>query len=249
MQITTDGMVIRERPHGEGDKVVTLLTRQRGVITAYAKNATKPKSRLANATELLCYSRFVLFENRNGYIVDHADVEKLFFGIRQDMEKLALASYFCELLCQLMPEEHNTDEFLRLALNSLHLLESDKRSQSFLKPVFELRLLTMAGYMPDLVGCGECGCYEAQAWHFYPRTGGLLCQACAGHAPPPDGVALGPGVLAAMRHIIYAEFVKLFSFTLGKEALQRLGSLSEQYLLQQTETNFSTLQFYHSLFG
>ena len=177
MQITTTGIVLREREHDD-DRILTILTADRGVITAYARGAKKLRGRLLSGTELLCCSRFVLFQYRDRYQVDSAETEQNFFGLRSDVEKLSLAVYLAQLCAQVAPAEEEAGEFLRLILNSLYLLEKDKRPQRLVKAVFELRLLAMAGYMPDLVGCKVCGCYEAESMYFLPLTGDLMFVPC-----------------------------------------------------------------------
>ena len=166
MHITTDGIVLRERAIDEFDCVLTLLTRERGIISADARGAKKPRGTLRVPAELLSYSCFVLFSNRERYSVDKADLDTVFMGVRGDVEKLSLASYFCELTAQAAPREENADGYLRLLLNTLYLLDTGKRACGFLKPVYELRLLTMAGFMPNLVACAGCGCYEAEEMFF-----------------------------------------------------------------------------------
>lgn len=85
MQITTTGIVLREREHDD-DRILTILTADRGVITAYARGAKKLRGRLLSGTELLCCSRFVLFQYRDRYQVDSAETEQNFFGLRSDVE-------------------------------------------------------------------------------------------------------------------------------------------------------------------
>ena len=83
---------------GDEDKLLTILTEDRGVIFAYARGARRFKNRLAPSTGLLCYSSMVLFWNRDRYSLDYADSIEQFFELRQSVEKLALASYFAEVL-------------------------------------------------------------------------------------------------------------------------------------------------------
>ena len=137
MQITTTGIVLREREHDD-DRILTILTAERGVITAYARGAKKLRGRLLSGTELLCCSRFVLFQYRDRYQVDAAETEQNFFGLRGDVEKLSLAVYLAQLCAQVAPAEEEAGEFLRLMLNSLYLLEKDKRSQRLIKAVFAI---------------------------------------------------------------------------------------------------------------
>ena len=56
-----------------------------------------------------------------------------------------------------------------------------------------------------------------------------------------------PGVLAAMRYVVYCEPKRLFSFALPQEALEGLGGITEGFLMTQLERSFYTLDFYKSL--
>ena len=114
MQTVTDALVLRERKLDEQDRLLTLLSADRGIITAYAKGAGRMKGSMAGATELLCYSHFVLFQNRERCFADKAEANTLFFGIRGDLEKLTLATYFAQLCCELIPENEPAVEELRL---------------------------------------------------------------------------------------------------------------------------------------
>ncbi|MDR2932219.1 MAG: DNA repair protein RecO, partial [Oscillospiraceae bacterium] len=123
MKLSTDAIVLRDYKIEE-DRILTLLTRKYGVITAYANGANRMRSRLAGSTELLCYSDFVLFKNRERYSVDGADLIRSFFGLRADIEALALASYFAELVAELATHSEDAENYLKLVLNTLHFLEN-----------------------------------------------------------------------------------------------------------------------------
>lgn len=246
MQTTTDGVVLSDYKI-EDDRLLCILTREQGVITAYANGANRLKGRLAASTELLCYSRFVIFSARGRNVVDSADMNHIFFGIRGDLEKLALASYFAELSKELSPQKENADAQLKLLLNCLHFIENGKRDSRMLKAIIELRLLTLAGYMPQLVACRECGEYEHDEMLFFPLHGDILCGDCAGEEDKHAGVYISKGILAAMRHIIYAPLEKLFSFSLSEQGLGILASVSEKFLTVQIEKVLPTLEFLKSL--
>lgn len=247
MNISTRGIVLKDYKL-EDDRILTLLTEKLGIIAAYANGANRVRSRLAGSTELLCYSDIVLFKGKGGrYSVDSADLIRSFFGVRQDIEALALASYFSELTDTLATHAGDAATYLSLLLNTLHFLENGKRSHSLLKPLFELRMLTLSGYMPDLVACGECAAFEPEGMLFYPQNGGLLCGKCSTNATVAGGILLPQGILAAMRHIVYCEPAKLFSFTLSDTGAKELDSITEQYLKYQLERTFDTLEFYRSI--
>ena len=76
-------------------------------------------------------------------------------------------------------------------LNAFYYLAHGKRPQKQIKAVVEMRMLSMAGYMPDLVGCRECGSYESPEMLFLPKSGGIVCSACG----RPEG-GNGPAAFA-----------------------------------------------------
>lgn len=246
MQLTTDGIILSDYKTND-DRILTILTRDHGVITAFANGANKLSAKLSATTELLCYSRLVIFSNRGRNVVDSADSLNIFFKIRSDLEKLSLASYFAELSKELAPKNEPADMQLRVLLNCLSFIENEKRDSRLLKALLELRLLTLAGYMPQLVGCRECGSFDADKMLFFPLHGELLCGDCATEEDKHQGIYISPGVLAAMRHIIYAPPEKLFSFTLSTQGLDLLAHISEKYLKAQLERTLPTLEFWKSL--
>ncbi|MFT8889303.1 MAG: DNA repair protein RecO [Ethanoligenens sp.] len=248
-QSVTDGLVIRDFNVGEADRFLTLLTRKFGVIRANARGARRMKSGVSTGTQLLCHADFTLFKGREKYSIDEATPLTLFMGVRSDLEKLALAQYFCELEDFLAPKEEEASLFLRLILNALALLEAGKRPAVQIKAAFEMRLLSLSGYMPDLVACSDCGIYEADEVTLLLQSGVFLCAGCAirDQTPPNARAQLSRGALAAMRHTVYADFSRLFSFSLPEHTLTQFATASERYLLATLERSFNTLEFYHSL--
>jgi DNA repair protein RecO (recombination protein O) len=227
----------------DDDRVLTILTETDGVLTAFANHARRPRSALAPSTELLCYSHFELFRSRDRNVVDKADLIHGFFPLRTRVEDLALACYFAQLMGELAPKGEAAGNYINLMLACLHYLESGKRPALQLKAILELRLLTLAGYMPDLVECANCGAFES-GMHF-SREGQLFCADCA--KTQPELIPLGDGVLAAMRHILYAEEKKLFAFTISEPGLKSLGNIVEGYLIHQLERTLPTLEYYRSI--
>ena len=246
MHLTTNGIVLSTQKTGD-DRILTMLTADFGVLTAYANGANRIRTRLNASTELLSYSSFVIFKSRGRSVVNSADSLHIFFKIREDIEKLALASYFAELVKELSPAKEKAKAQLSLFLNSLSFLESGKRDQRLLKSLMELRFLTLAGYMPSLVACRECACFEADEMWFSPLNGDLICGGCLKEEDKHTGVYISAGVLAAMRHIIYSPPEKLFSFSLSSEGLDMLAAVSERFFKVQLEKTLPTLEFYQSV--
>lgn len=244
MHMSTDAVVVGKTEYGEGDFMLRLLSREAGYITAVFKRAKSGKKagHTAAAAELLAYSHFTLYRGKGElFVVDSAQVEELFFPLRSDIEALSAGLYFAELMRTVTPAEERADDFLRLLLNSLHLLCKGKPTRQ-VEAVFTLRLLLLAGYMPDIVCCQQCGTYEGDAMFFSLVQGNLWCASCAG-ASAAAMLPVGRSVLHAMRHILYSPFEKSFAFALSPQGLSALCEVCERYAMAQLDRGFETLDF------
>lgn len=247
MKISTDGLIIKQQNIGEQDKLVTVLTRDLGVVRAFVRGAKNIKSPKSAATGLLCYSHLSVYQSKDRYIIDEATVNEMFFDLRKDVERVALAQYFCELAACICPQEQEAGKQLSLILNALFLLSQGKKSPLILKPCVEMRLASLAGYMPDLVMCPECGEFESEEMYFILSDGSIRCRDCFMKAPRNTSVAIDRGVLSALRHTVYAEDKKLFSFSLSDKGLEKLNYITESYVCRVLERDFQTLHFYKTI--
>ena len=243
MKLTTEAIVIRVNNNiGEADRFVTALTRDCGVIHASVRGARRLNSQSGSATQLLCHCRLSLFKGRDKYIIDEAQPLQVFFEVREDLRRLSLAQYFCELAGVLAPREEAAEDTFRLLLGALRYLAAGTRPPELIKAAVELRLLCQSGYAPALTACTGCG-EVTPAW-FSVTQGILLCDGCKGTVP---AVPVSAGVLAALRHCCYGPLSKCFSFSLSEEGLAAFADLSERFLLAQTDRGYNTLEFYHTV--
>lgn len=244
MQIKTRGIVLKQRNLGENDRVITILSDTLGLIEAIARDVKSARSVLAGAVQILGYNDFCLFKGRGGYIVDSAESVASFYDLRLDVEKLSLAGYFCELTSQLCStDDQHAPQFLKLILNTLHFLQEGTREAALLKCLFELRAMSIAGFMPNLICCSVCAEYEHEHMIFLPLEGILVCASCykGGDTARFD---LTPDVLAAMRFIVFSEFNRLFLFRVTGDSLTLLGEITESYTAIHTEGSFKSLEMY-----
>ena len=158
--------------------------------------------------------------------------------------------YFGELI-RLSVREHQTPEencfVMRLMLNTLHYLESGQRSEALLKPIFELRLMTELGMMPDLLMCRGCGVFLPKRLYFSVEKGCFFCTGCGAPDSPQEPLLLRAPVLQAMRHILFADYDRLFHFQLGAENLQMLGICTERFVQYHLSLKPKALTFYRSI--
>ena len=244
MTLMTDGIIIREQNVGEQDRLVTLLTREKGVIRAFVNGARNPKNKNVSATDLLCYSDFSFEKGRQDtYIIKEASAKQVFFELRSDIAGLALAQYFAELARDFSPKEERSDEFLSLLLNALHLICKGKKNLQLIKAVTELRFASIAGFMPDIVACSVCG-KEGTQMYFSLSASSLYCESCV---KAPDAKIISPGVLNAMRHTVLCSPEKIFSFSVSDDSLEKLNALTEKYVKNITFSKYKTLDFYKTM--
>ena len=96
-RFTTEALVIKEMSVGENDRLVTLFTKDYGIIRAFAAGAKSIKSKKGTATSLLTYSSFTILKKKDTYKIYEATPIRLFFRTGSEIEELALAQFFCEL--------------------------------------------------------------------------------------------------------------------------------------------------------
>ena len=195
MRLTTQGIVLRETNYKESDKILTVLTRDWGKRAVKARGCRRKNSKLTAASQLLVYSELTLSERGEFTTLTEADPLEQFWSVRQDLETLALASYFAEVAEASAQEGETCPELLSLLLNCLYALDTLKKPRALVKAVFELRLLCLTGYEP-LLDAWRAGAPPGPA---APLPGGALLRRLPGaaggrgvHAPVPGGPGGGP---------------------------------------------------------
>ena len=247
MHTTTKALVLRTVDYKESDKILTLFTQDQGKLTASARGCRKKGSAIAAGCQLLAWSEMVLYDYQGRWAVKEAAAERLFQGVRDDIERLALGCYFAEVTELLAVEGEENPELLSLILNSLHALDKlpDKPLPQ-VKAAFEWKAMALAGYEPLIDGCDVCGASPPKEPRFHLREGVLHCAGCRDGVGEGISMPLSPQALAALDHIVHGDPKRLFSFRLEGEDLKQLAA-AETYLCTQLERGFSTLDYYKSL--
>lgn len=245
MELVTDGLVLREVKVGEADKILIILSPQLGIISASARGSRRLKSKLFSGCGLFCYSEFTLTSGRNSWFVQQATVKKVFHGIGASVGGMALAAYLAELTSFLPITDQEGPRQLRLLLNCFYLISEQKKPLWQIKGVYELRTMTLNGYMPQLLCCRDCHAYEGDGFLLEYQGGALLCRdCCARENKTPN---LDAGSLMAVRYVCLVEDEKIFSFDLNEKSIPLFSRVAEEYTLYQMERPVKSLGFYHSV--
>lgn len=239
------GLVLRSVDTKESDKILTVLTAGMGKLPVVAKGARSRRSKVTAATQLLAYSELVLSESHGWQYLNEASTIELFDGVRQDVELLSLASYFAELTESVAYEESESGAILSHLLNALYALGTLHRPQGLVKAAFEMKLMALIGFEPLLEGCAYCGARQPAEPVLDIQGGVLRCRSCG--VGGGRYAVLTPGALEAMRHVLYGDPRRLYSFTLEPEDQRRLSQAAESYVNAMLERGFHTLDFYKGL--
>lgn len=229
------GIVLKSREYGEGGRLVTLLLPAAGQVTAVAKGANKPKSRLRPVVQPLTYASFFLYRGESLDILIQGEVIESFLYLRQDLERLSWAQYLAEVTAAFMPEREANQELFDNLLLALRLLPDHEVR---LTGIYILtRVLRLAGYQPRLNRC-LCGQAPGSEMFFGFRTGGLLCPTC--RSRDPSAVPLSAPAVAAWRYLAQstpASFVRLKS---SSRVLAELGEVLEKNLVYHAGQPFKS---------
>ncbi len=252
--INIKGLVIAERDVGEAAKSVTLLTGIMGCIEVYVRGGKKSK-KSASSTQLFCYSEYSIEDKRDAkgnvhYYYNSSEPIKLFYNIRLDAKKTALACYFAELLLFSNTYGDGLDEVMRLTLNTLYLLDKDIENTAELerlKSVFEFRLLCETGYRPALIGCHVCYKHLCPEMHFNMKTGQLTCPEHLDGEDALYDIVFDEVQLFAVRYIALVDQKQLFGFKISERYLKWLSGFTERFVEYHYGKRFDTLKFYKQL--
>lgn len=245
MYLTVRGLVLRVTTYNDTDALLTLLTENHGKLTVKARGIRKKNSPLIAPCQLLALGEFTLFEYKGMYTINEARSVELFQGLRRDLQKLSLATYFAQVAEVICQEDIPNPELQSLVLNCLYALCNLNLSEKHIKAVFELRAACLAGYTPDLSGCYKCG--NTQADRLDISEGTLECSMCRSHNDTGIHMPVSAGALESMRYICSCDSQKIFSFRAGEDTIENFSQIAESYLSAQLERGFSTLDFYKSL--
>mgnify|MGYP000126760732 CR=1 FL=1 len=201
-----EGIVLKTRELGEADKIVTLYCRDQGKVRAVARGSRRPRNRLSSGTQLFTYGEFLLSEGKNLDAISQAEIRESFRGLREDLARMAYASYVMELTGEMVEAKEPNEPLFLLLLGVLHLLgEDDPGNHETIVRFFELKLLTLLGYRPHLRNCVSCSNPEVS--FFSPALGGMVCRRCREQVPgATEVVKVAPGTVQAMRKLDESRF-------------------------------------------
>lgn len=197
------GIVLRSYPFGEADRVVVLLSPNRGKVRAVAKGVRRTKSRFGGRMETFNHVDLVLYEGRNLATVTQAAVIQPFAELRSDLDRVLMAGAMVEAVDAVAQEDEPSTRLFLLLQRGLQALEEGGHGPDLLT-AFLLKVAQAVGVAPALTACASCGREDGLArFSFY--GGGVMCESCRGEG----GVRLRAGITDHLAMLAVADLSHL----------------------------------------
>ena len=148
--VMVTGMVIKTIPVGEYDRHVCILTKEKGKITAYAKGARRPNSRLVAATNPFSFGEFKLYVGKSSYNLLEACISNYFEPLREDFEAAYYGMYFLEMADYYTRENNDERNQLKLLYQSMRALIAPNFPNELVRRVYEMKSLVVNGEFPGI---------------------------------------------------------------------------------------------------
>jgi DNA repair protein RecO (recombination protein O) len=242
-----EAIVIRTRDFDEADKVLVMLTREEGKISAVAKGARRPRGRYAAAAQIFTQVKASLFHGRNLDTLSQIEIVESFRHLREDLVRMAYASYLCELMDEMLREKQRSESAFLLLLTTLHLLNATEIDPEPTRRAFELKLFSILGFRPSFEECVACSkpLGAAPAVRFAPALGGVLCPTC-----PSEGEVvhrLSRGTLETMKRLMDGDIRKAGILRIAGDMAVEMDRVIADYIKHRTERPLRSKEFLDSL--
>ena len=199
--------VIRTQDYRDTSLLATFYTLGHGKVKAILKGGRDARFRMGSTLEPFSLNEILIYRRRRGgdlHMVTGADLVDRFEPVRRDLEKLGTASYFMELLDQMAESEAHPEVFY-LVSDALNFL-ADGHSPRRTARIFEVKLLTALGFMPELGQCVRCGAKDFEEIYFAVGSGGIVCGHCRAAESPL--VMIPKGVISFLEQAMKRSFTE-----------------------------------------
>jgi len=242
----TEAVVLKQASIGEADRLLTLYTPHHGKLRAVARGVRRTKSKLSGHVEPLVHCRLLLVRGRTMDVVSQAETVSSFTRLRSNLEATARAVYSCELVDAFAPDAAANPGIFALLLSTLGRL--DDGEQEVALRWYELRLLQLTGFRPELRQCAECGGpLPPDACGFSAESGGALCPPCREVAASreraqfPTAVSLN--ALKSLRYLQGQEYAEARRLRLPAPLALEMEGLLRMYLRSVLEREVKSTGF------
>lgn len=237
-----ESIVLKHHDWGEADRILTIFTREQGKLRVIAKGVRKIRSRRAGHLEPFTHVMLQLAKSKDLPIVTQADTLTAFSTLREDLQAIGHASYVVELLDKFTYQEGENLALFNLLKRTLERLAAGEVSTALVLRFFEMRLLDLAGFRPDLFTCVVCGeAIVAEDQYFSASLGGVVCPRSAGGASGLVPVSMD--ALRFLRHFQRSSFSEATRARPSQDAEREMEVVMQHYITYVLERGLNTPKF------
>lgn len=242
----TRAVVIGSFDYGESDRILTFYTDGFGKVKGIAKGARRSRKRFVGNLEPASVIRLAFFNSEKSELVrvEEAGIEEGFFNLRGDIERFSEACYLLELVDVLTRPGQNPHGVFGLLVDFLRILDGGAVAGP-VNRFFEIKLLSLAGYMPSLGVCVACGCVaaggEREKVFFSPEKGGALCGVCS--AGCAELIPMTQGTARFLETAERMDAGKLSRLKPGEHFEKEAGELLDRFIRVHTGRELKTKKF------
>jgi len=240
--IRASAVVLRHADWGEADRLLTLYTRDQGMVRALAKGARKVTSRKAGHLQPFTHITVQLAKGRDLLIVTQVETVNAFLPLHDDLVKTGYAAYIVELLLRFSYEEEGANpSIFKLLVDTLERIEKDQDSWLAIR-YYEMRFLDAVGFRPQLFECANCGReIQAEDQFFSYTAGGAICPRCGEGLPNLAKISLE--ALKYLRHFQRSAYKEAARAQPSSEVKKEAEVLMQGYFTYLLERQLNTPGF------
>jgi DNA repair protein RecO (recombination protein O) len=236
-----EGVILARRDWGEADRLLTILTPDRGKLRVIAPGARKPSSRKSGHLELFTRGGFVMARGRTFDKLTQAETHDYFPLLREELERVSAAYLLVELVDRFLQEHDENPLLYDLLLDALAWLDQGEPPALVLR-FFEIKMLGYVGFQPQLFECQLCGNdLEAMDQHFGVVEGGAICPSCQPHATAPLPMSLD--ALKVLRLMQRVDWNTARRLRMEEPLANELEWLLHRYAAFQLERDLKSVRF------
>lgn len=241
LEYSTEAILLAARDWGAADRVVTLFSREYGIITAMAYRARMPKNKLGGGLQPFTHLNVLLASGKGMDNVKQCEVQTSFREIRQDLTRLAYANFVAELTTGLWPERQQEPAVFDALLAILALLA--ERNPRIAALAGGWHLMVLAGFQPECEYCVKCSRKLTFPAFFSFANGGGICRECGS----PDSTALSEADKEFLEQLFSLDLTEPGHFTVNAKTLAAAENLLYGFVRYQLERPLKALDFINQI--
>lgn len=232
------GIVLKQISVGESDKIVTLLLKDIGKVTVFARGARRQKSEFLASTEIFTYADFVINKGKKYLAFSEIDIIESFYSIRTNFEKLCYGYYFLEIIDKIVLEDMPCNDILLLLIKTLQELRKENVDVILVANIFNIKFLEYNGYYKKIDFCSSCG-LELTENSFY-SCDGVICSNCKNKYE--HSTSISNDTIFTINYIITSNTSSLFNFKVGSKVVNELNIIGKDLIREHLSLNLKSLK-------